>query len=440
MAAVGCARVEPVPLDSGRVLDDLRWTTLEAALGRGQGTAGPFDPSDGLTVGEAVSVALILNPDLGLARSEAGIAEAQLLSAGLFPDPEVDAGWVRLGGETQIGIALLQSLSHLWERPVRRERARLRLEEVHHRIAAAEWDLAHAVRSGWAGLLAAGESTGFAEEALRLKGRLLRIMEDRLSLGAVAEMEANLARMDHAEAQRRLRRAQGEETWAWQAINRLLGVGPDVRFDLQAGTNPWEVRAVEFPIERLEDAAVSHRPDLAGLRAAYEQAEMAVQLAARGRAPRLRAGPSYEREGGDESAGAAASVEIPLWNRNRGEVAEMLARRETAEREFRLALADVRSELAFVLADLERLGAEVRYYEEDVLPRLGRNAEILEAALLAGKFDVSALLHLQNRLLEAREDAVGARLRYRQAANRLETLVGVPLPELGPAVREEGWS
>ena len=93
--ATGCAVYEPKPLDP-----DEEWRRLEAVsleelargpAGDGNAGAGPhtaFNYSDGLSIDEAAGLAVVLNPDLRAFRFEKGIAEGQLVGAGLLPNPE----------------------------------------------------------------------------------------------------------------------------------------------------------------------------------------------------------------------------------------------------------------------------------------------------------------------------------------------------------------
>ena len=49
----------------------------------------PFNILDGLSPDEAAVLAVLRNPELRAARDQHGIANAQLLQAGLLPDPQV---------------------------------------------------------------------------------------------------------------------------------------------------------------------------------------------------------------------------------------------------------------------------------------------------------------------------------------------------------------
>src|SRR3979411_648576 len=51
-----------------------------------------FDPAAGLDMTEVAMLAVVNNPDLRVARANAGIAHAQAFAAGLLPDPRLSVG------------------------------------------------------------------------------------------------------------------------------------------------------------------------------------------------------------------------------------------------------------------------------------------------------------------------------------------------------------
>ncbi len=422
LCLVGCTRYQAQPLETRRILDDLRAVSLESTA---------FHASDGLSEAEAVSLALVLNPDLRSGRAEKGVAEAQLLAAGLYPDPGLDATWIARADGTVLEGGLLQALPLAGERGIRRDKARLRIEEVDLDLAASEWKLAQEVRIAFVDCLAAEESASVAKANLDLRERVAALAKTRQELGATPPLEADLAALDAAQQHRALLVAEHQQILSRQRLNALLGLGPAVSYLLQIEGDPWARREIPAGIGKLEEVAIARRPDLAAARLAYEQAERDLQLATQGQYPRLRIGPSYNQEDGHDGFGVGVGVELPLWNRNRGEIAEKLARRQQLAEAFRARIARVRSEIAAARAELDREAGVLQVVEEEVRPRLEHGVALLEESVKAGKVDPSALMLIQDRLFGARQDQLGSRASYRKALIRLEETVGVTLDEKG---------
>lgn len=436
IALSGCVRYQPQPLDAGKILQELRATTLERFSGPSEKGETLFDPKDGISEDEAVSVALVLNPHIRALRMEKGLGGAQLLAAGLWPDPEVDASWIDRSDGTVLEASLLQALS--WgERGLQKEKANLRLEEIHAEVGFAEWRLAQEVRSLFTDLMATEEAVRLATQNLALRQRLLGLIETRRDLGAATPLEVNLTSLELSNQRRAVLAAERERDLARQGLNRSLGLSPAAQVPLQMREDPWALqRSPSLSVEQLEEVAVKNRLDLMAAERSYEQAEKALQIATRGQYPRLKIGPSFGKEEGEDGLGVGIGVEIPLWNRNRGEIAERLAERKKQAEEFRARLAALRSELAQAQMELDRQAALVRLFETEIRPKLDQSISLTEETFKSGKLDLAALLTLQDRVLQARREDLEVRNAYRKALIDYEGVLGIPLKKL-PSQREQ---
>jgi len=109
-----------------------------------------LDLDDGLSPEEAAVLAVLANPDLRVARDARGIAAAQLIAAGLLPNPVLNGSLDHPhgAGSEETVSAYLAGLSldiePLVVRGARREEARARVESVDLGIAWQEWLTAQA--------------------------------------------------------------------------------------------------------------------------------------------------------------------------------------------------------------------------------------------------------------------------------------------------------
>ncbi len=115
--AAGCVSYRPAPLDEGALLHELQEIRLDAVRSEVVGAASPGKASvlsvlgdRALSADEAVAVALFLNPELRASRKERGVAEGQLVSAGLLPNPTISDAAHRRNAE-QIETLLLKTPS-----------------------------------------------------------------------------------------------------------------------------------------------------------------------------------------------------------------------------------------------------------------------------------------------------------------------------------------
>ena len=90
--AAGCTSYEadPVePLEILRALDEVRLDGV--SRDEVSAVVSSLDVSDGLSLLEASAIAVRRNPALNALRADLGVAEAQLMQAGLLSDPVI--GW-----------------------------------------------------------------------------------------------------------------------------------------------------------------------------------------------------------------------------------------------------------------------------------------------------------------------------------------------------------
>src|SRR5579859_4734037 len=88
----GCAAYHPVPLPVAPDLTKTPSLTVPASEFWLPGLRPHQFPKDGLDETAVIILAVFDNPDLKAARLRAGVASAQLLQAGLLPDPRVTVG------------------------------------------------------------------------------------------------------------------------------------------------------------------------------------------------------------------------------------------------------------------------------------------------------------------------------------------------------------
>jgi outer membrane protein, heavy metal efflux system len=252
VALTGCVAYQPRPLDTTHELDMLRHTevvpvTMEhAALGAGQGGSRTpaFDATDGLSEPEVVAIALSLNPELRATRAKIGEASAGLISAGIWPNPEVGVGWRGgIGGASgyTLDADLLFELLRPGERDVRHNVATARTDEARAEMVAAEYRVAADARQRWLAVLAAEQVAVLLNEEVNLRNRAVELVQRKRGLGEATELDLAAASLEAAEVRRERRRADAELETARRELNRSLGLPPSYKLPLTDSGKPIHV-------------------------------------------------------------------------------------------------------------------------------------------------------------------------------------------------------
>jgi len=441
--AVGCATYEPKPLDpKGELaaLSRLNLTSIQvqrAELGKGLSTStatAAFDPSDGLDDAELVSVALTHNPELRSRRLEVGEAEALLITAGLWPNPEVGVGWrPPLGGAPGVAVDadLLFELLRPWERSAREGAATARIEEVNAAIVAEEWRVVAETRAARVAVLVAEQLSVLLDQETKLRERSLDLSRRRRDVGDGTELDVTAAELELVDVRRDRRRALTELESARRALNRILGLPPALVLPLTGAGQPLSFELYEdLSDEELDRRLLAGRFELRAKEAAYRRAEEELRLAVYKQYPRLKIGPSYDNEPeGDHYLGVGASLELPIFDRNQGEIAEKQTARERVRAEYTALLLSLRANAFEARGQLRRARIEVEAQEREVLPVVRRAQALSEAAFHARELGVFEWATAQRRGLAARREFLESMVRYRRAVIDLEAASGMSLSQ-----------
>lgn len=434
-----CASYRSAPLDAAVELDALRRihlanVVIERAPANDGAARAPsaFDPRDGLDEAELVAVALTCNPALRAKRFAIGEARALLVTAGRWPNPTLDA-FVRPGVDgasgTAFGLDVLFALLRPDETPARRAVAEARVEEARAEIALAELELAADVRRARLAVLVARRRVALLEEEAALRAEGVRLVRHQRELGEATSIAVALVELDEVSIQRALRDGRAASERARRTLNALVGLPPDAELLLADESAPLTVRVhADLDDHELDRRLLAGRFDLHARAAAYRTREAELRLAVARQFPALHIGPSFEKEvDGTDSFGAGASLELPLFDRKQGEIAEREAARDRARAEYVATLHALRARAFEARAALRRAKEEVEIQERESLPSIERAESLFEGALRAREISVFEWISVRTRAVQARTDLLDAAAAYAVAVVDIEWATGMPL-------------
>ncbi len=443
LGVTGCGAYHRKPIVDRQVLRDLQTIRLEG-LGEREGKADQNQPmistAAGLSAEESVAVALYLNPDLRAFRKERGIAEGELVSARLFPNPELQGSVLANlpGSSVGIGAATLAAMLNPFrpgERGARVAVAQAKIEEVKNQVSAEEWGVAAEVKKAYLTLWALEEQVRIEDTSVRLQERILKFFREKRELGDASRLDFNLVNIEYTQALRLREATASERDHARQTLLELLGLPPLYDLKLKAAaSDPIAYRPFHVQPPTLEDFMIERRPQLAAAKQEYEQAEQTLRLAYIQRIPWFRLGPSYEREsGGGEGTtnrlGLGVGIDLPLFNRNQGAIASLEATRDKLREGFTAKVHTARAEMNEAYRNLRAQERLIRLYQDSIRPALDENAELTEAGFQLGEFNLVQLITTQDKVLTSRREFVTSELEYWKAAIDLEVAIGAPLAE-----------
>ena len=283
LLATSCVQVKPRPdFDTARSL-------VEESTGRQE----VFDPyaaglteeelnaivADGLSLDEALRVALTNNRDLQAEFQEIGIAHADWVQSRLLSNPSLDVlFWLPTdGGSNMLEAFLGVELLELWRIPVRSEAARQDLEATVLRIARRAGEHLAEARKAYYVAVATEELHQVAQENVELIARSFEAVKNLHEAGAADAFDENLAQGPLLAAQLALRTARIEAANARRDLAKRLSIVRPV--DNLVLTDPLpRPEEVEVNPEALAEQASSSRLDLRAIATAIEAYSQAIEL------------------------------------------------------------------------------------------------------------------------------------------------------------------
>jgi outer membrane protein, heavy metal efflux system len=350
-----------------------------------------------LNVDGAVQVALLNNPTLQATYEDLGVAQADVVEAGLFKNP-VFSGFARIPhtppSQTNLEFDVAEEFITILFLPARKRIASTNFEARKLHVTNAVLELAARVRVAYYGLAAAenlADALRRNAEAARASAELAGKIYDA---GNLSDLDLARERALATQLALEFEKSKGEIVVAREALTRLMGLTGDEG----AWNVPKQLPAIptdEPSLADLERAALTTRPDLAAGREEVDALRQGLGLTRLTRwFPFVELGIDNEREtDGQWVNGPIVSLQIPVFNQGQADVARAEAELRRSEKQLVSLGVAARSEIRESRERMLLARRVVEAYRGTLIPL---RQEVLSRALehynymFIGAFDVLA--------------------------------------------------
>jgi len=357
VAASGCARYHPMPITSEAVdaklqppdMAELR--ILASKINHPILHPVKMKPNEGLTPNGAAVLAVLLNPSLRAIRDQRAVSSAQVLAAGLLPDPELTFNLdLPTGGNTAekvtaYGLELNWDVTSLVSRDSRIGEAKARKESVDLDIAWQEWQVAQAAKAATYQLFTLQNQIALAGKVGQRMAQNLVQIQAAVTNGSMTIGTLNAARVASRRANENLLDLEKQADQQGLQLKRLLGLPADRKIRL---SNDIDLPSQVVPpnAATLLEGLEQRRLDLVALRRGYNSQEAAVRTAIMEQFPKIGIGPTISRDtDSTRTLGFGLSIELPIFNRNQGKIARERATRQKLFDEYVNRVFETRSDI-----------------------------------------------------------------------------------------------
>jgi cobalt-zinc-cadmium efflux system outer membrane protein len=391
-----------------------RWATLLLAVAcatRIESRAQPAEPLPAVVdLAAVLRLARDVSPRLSVERQAVAGAEASVTIAGALPNPIVSYGRYRpinnattlFEGSRQEQGTIELPLLIAGQRSARVEKAERDLDAARARVASGASSLAAEAGSAFVALLAAQDRAALLSTASDELARLRNVVSGRETSGVASRYDVlrleielaglatkvEVARADISDRSGNLAALLGLQDWRPKASGSLRPLPPEL-FDRKSD------RVLESPA-----VILANREEQA--------AQSGVELAQRERwpVPSVTAGRSWTSEPYGAANFLGLSVEVPIFDSKRGQVAKAEAEARAATLKKQITVAETAANLDRYAGVIATRQDALQRFTRDVAARLETLNTMAEDAYRLGRTSIFELLDSARSRLELQQTQI----------------------------------
>ncbi len=385
-----------------------------------------------LNVDEAVQIALLNNRMLQASYEDLGVAQADLVQAGLLKNPVFSIG-VRFPDRspkrTYLDFSVEEDFIDVFLLPVRKRLATSAFDQTKARVTSAIILQASETRRAYYDYQAAEQDRELRQTVLEAQSASFDAARRLHDAGNTNELTLLGETSLYGQARVALAAAESEVADARERLNDLMGLWGNDTMWTAPGRLP-ELPAAEVDPHGLETLAIRQRADFVAARQ-----DVLVQAQTLGFARDLRflaslnVGPEAEREtDGQWRIGPSLSFPVPIFDQGQATVARAAAVfRQSQQRYFAMAVS-IRSQVRAARTRMFNARDQIEFYRREVLPvqqKLLQQTQLQYNGMFVGVFQ---LLQARRDQIQAGRDYIGTLHEYWIARAELEKAIGGRLP------------
>ena len=386
-----------------------------------------------LTADSAVQVALLGNHNVQATYEELGIAQADLVQAGLLTNPVFDA-LLRFPdgghGGSDLEISVSQNFVTLLSLPLRKKVAAANYEATKARVAGQIIDLSADVREAFYMLQGAQQMAELQQSIVDATAASADTAQRLRDAGNITELNLAGGQALHAQAVLELSTAKADVVKDREKLTALLGLAsPD---EIKLSEHLPDLPPKEVGLDDVAAVALRQRQDFAAsvadLNSTYASLGMKQRYAWLGDAE-VRIDTEHD---GGWVTGPGVSVPVPIFDTGAAAVSGANGRVRQARQKLAAMRTQIASDARAAKADLLEARERAEYCHDTLLPlrqRITRETQFQYNGMLASVFQ---LLQAKRDEVDAAHSYVSALRDYWTARAQLERAVGGRLPTSQP--------
>lgn len=384
-----------------------------------------------LTADAAVQVALLNNRDLQAIYSDLGVAQADLVQAGLLANPIFDAAVkfpVPRGGRPDLELAVVMNFLDIFYLPLRKRVAAARFEEAKSRVSGIVLDFAGRVRTSFYSHQANQQMLELRQTIVQALGASLDVTRRLHEAANITDLEFARERALFEAGKLALRFAEVATRQSREELNMLMGLWGS-QTDWQAEERLPEMPREPIPTDDIEQVALQRSVDLLSARQRMITAGEQFGLnRATALIPESHVGAFGERTDGAWEVGPVLQFPIPLFDQGQARTGRAAAELRRAQQEYYALAVRIRAAARSLRERAQGARDRALYYHDIMLPLHERIVNETQLHYNAMQLGPVQLLRAKEQQIETAAAYVEALREYWLAHSALAQLLNGRMP------------
>ena len=384
-----------------------------------------------LTAKNTIQIALLNNKDLQAAYTKLGVAQADLVQAGLLSNPILDGAITFPEGMSTpnltFGIAV-KFIEILWI-PLKRDIATSELETVKLEISGLVIDMVARTHTAYIDYIAARQQVELLQQVVRSSRATVEAASALRKAGNLTALQFDQQRNILTLAKLNLAKSEANAVEMKEKLNVLMGLsGKDINW--RAPNRLPALPRYDVKTANIEKTAIENSLDLAQIKQSLFTLATKYQLKRKQTLlPDLEVGAEYERGDGEKQFGPTFEIEIPIFDMGEAKRAKAKLEIEKLRSQYWSLGIQIRSTARLLRAKLLTTRKMVSFYQQTVLPENKQIVSGMQRDYNAMQAGVFQLITAKRQQISSGQQYISAQQDYWRARIAIKQLIHGRLPD-----------
>ena len=366
----------------------------------------------GLSLDTLVSMGLAQNPRLAKVSFGVEAARGRATQAGLYPNPTIGVTFDELGDKTgRGGVNTLPLISQEFvtagKLRLSKEAGLREVDQATLGVMAQRYSLLANIRAAYFDALALQTRIAILDRLVKLADKSVEQTAQLREAGQVARLDVAQLEVEAERLRAELESSERELPAAYKRLAATVGLN---QLALSKVEGRFDAPLPDYDLEQVQQLVLSSHPELQAAQFGVERAQLLLKRARVEPIPNVNIDTGYVRQNQNRSDDfrIGASVSVPLWNRNQGNIRASEAQLCEAMKDVNQIENDLSERVAVAMRDFSSARLRADRYRTAILPRAKETYQLSRQAFQGGQFEYLRVLEAQRAVAQAYLESIRA--------------------------------